>query len=295
MQGSIIRGLADVYVEGRRRRGELTGDSPRVTRTRLEGFVRVVEAGGVDSIPERASVNAWAETLAGLSAGSRRAYIGAVRGFCAWLVIEGHLIADPSLQLVRPREPRRPPRALDPGDVAALMRVAAQAGPRDTAIVAVMVGMGLRCVEVSRLDVADREASDVLRVVGKGGHERIVPIPAEVASHLDAWLAVRGSAPGPLFCNARRLVPTRIDPSHLSKVVARLAVAAGVHRRPGDGKTAHALRHTCASDVLAASHDVRLVQELLGHQSLATTQIYLRHSDPEAMRAAMSGRQYLAA
>jgi integrase len=85
----------------------------------------------------------------------------------------------------------------------------------------------------------------------------------------------------------------RISARWISKRIGRLMADAGIHR-PGDRRTAHALRHTAASDVLDRCHDVRTVQQMLGHASLQSTEVYLRRADLNRLRRAMSGRVYVA-
>lgn len=155
-----------------------------------------------------------------------------------------------------------------------------------------MVGMGLRCVEVSRADVADFDpAACTLLVRGKAGHERVLPVPVDIAALVVGYLDEVGWQAGPLvrpLSGQHR----RVSEHTLSRRVADIMREALVKRRPHDGVSAHALRHTAASDVLDRCHDVRVVQQMLGHQSLATTQIYLRRASLDQLREAMEGRTY---
>jgi integrase/recombinase XerC len=151
------------------------------------------------------------------------------------------------------------------------------------------------------VSAADRDDYDRVRqtitVTGKGGHQRTLPVPVEVATALDVYLAGAGRRAGPLIVpdpQGKLSADGRVSPARVSELVSSIMEAAGVHR-PGDGRTAHALRHTAASDVLDVCHDLRLVGQMLGHQSLQSTQIYLRRADLGAMRLAMAGRDYRAA
>jgi len=154
-----------------------------------------------------------------------------------------------------------------------------------------MVGMGLRCCEVERLEMGqwDRRAQ-VMVVRGKGSHERALPVPVEVSAALAAYLAEHPAGSGPLVRSYRR--PTALAADTLSGMVSEWFRAAQVKRSARDGVSAHALRATAASDVLDVCGDLRVVQEMLGHQNLATTSIYLRRAGLPQMREAMSGRTY---
>jgi site-specific recombinase XerD len=261
-----------------------------VQRARLTGLVRVVGTGPLD----RAAILEWQETTGHLAPATRRLYLATAKCFCRWLVLEGLLEQDPTLGIGRVREPRRVPRALPETSVCQLLDQVA-GDLRLAAIVWLMVEVGLRCVEVSGLDIADFDPyTSSLTVHGKGGHERIVPLPPAARAALDRYLdGGRRQLGRALFqaVGSRRPGDGRISARQISRQVGRAMRAAGIHRS-GDGRSAHALRHTCASDVLERCGDVRLVQELLGHQSLATTQIYLRRASLEQLRRAVDGREY---
>jgi len=216
----------------------------------------------------------------------------AVRVFTAWAQRTGRATADPGAQLGSPRAHRTLPTALDVAQARALLDVAAvaaddgsPAGTRDVAILELLYATGIRVGELCGLDVDDVDRGRrVVRVFGKGRKERTVPygVPADAA--LGRWLATARSqlvAPGAgaaLFVGARG---GRID---------QRAVRTMVHRRLADVPGApdlgpHGLRHTAATHLLEGGADLRTVQELLGHASLATTQIYT-HVTAERLRKA---------
>ena len=216
----------------------------------------------------------------------------AVRVFTAWAQRTGRATADPGAQLGSPRAHRTLPAALDVGQARALLDAAAvaaddgsPAGARDVAILELLYATGIRVGELCGLDVDDVDRGRrVVRVFGKGRKERTVPygVPADVA--LGRWLTTARSqlvAPGAgaaLFVGARG---GRID---------QRAVRTMVHRRLADVPGApdlgpHGLRHTAATHLLEGGADLRTVQELLGHASLATTQIYT-HVTAERLRKA---------
>jgi integrase/recombinase XerC len=216
----------------------------------------------------------------------------AVRVFTAWAQRTGRIPTDPGAQLGSPRAHRTLPPALDVPEARALLEAAAEAaddgspaGVRDVAILELLYATGIRVGELCGLDIDDLDRGRrVVRVFGKGRKERTVPygVPADAA--LDRWLAtgrphlVAPGAGAALFVGARG---GRID---------QRAVRTMVHRRLADVPGApdlgpHGLRHTAATHLLEGGADLRTVQELLGHASLATTQIYT-HVTAERLRKA---------
>lgn len=216
----------------------------------------------------------------------------AVRVFTAWALRTGRAGTDPGAQLGSPKAHKPLPPALDVAQARALLDAAATAaddgspvGLRDVAILELLYATGIRVGELCGLDVDDVDrARRVVRVFGKGRKERTVPygLPADTA--LGRWLErarPRLLAPGAgpaLFLGARG---ARID---------QRAVRTMVHRRLVDVPGApdlgpHGLRHTAATHLLEGGADLRTVQELLGHASLATTQIYT-HVTAERLRKA---------
>ena len=283
------------YVWDRRQRGELNDKSARGLASRLKMLTNV--AG--DDLPigdfDRRAVLNFQRATGDQASGSRRAYLSTVRVFSQWAIAEGLLNVDPTIGIAPVKEPRRVPRALAEADVTRLLRAASE-DPRDLALVWLMVGCGVRCIEVSRLELADYDdrARTVL-VQGKAGHERLLPVPAAATSALNAYLATVPRLPGPLLRPSHLAGANReahLSSQYVSKVVNDLMIKAGIKHPGRRGVSAHALRHTCASDVLDRCGNVRTVQAILGHASLATTEIYLRRADLGQMRDALEGRSY---
>jgi integrase/recombinase XerC len=216
----------------------------------------------------------------------------AARVFTAWAHSTGRIPTDVGALLGTPKPHRTLPEALTPAQASALMEQASvravEDGPigvRDAAILELLYATGIRVAELVGLDVDDLdEDRRVVRVFGKGRKERSVPYGVPAANALQAWrtgarteIARAGSGPA-LFLGARG---QRIDP----RTVRRL-----VHRRLADVPGApdlgpHGLRHSAATHLLEGGADLRAVQELLGHASLATTQIYT-HVSSERLRSA---------
>jgi integrase/recombinase XerD len=203
--------------------------------------------------------------------------LAAVRSFHRFLVLEGEAEADPAEGVARPKVPRNLPRPLSVEEVAALVAAPGQDGPvglRDRAILETLYGAGLRISELVALDVDDVDLEEgSVRAVGKGSKERIVPLGRLAVKALEAYLTRARpalAAPrsrGALFLNRRGGRLTRQGSTNIIKDMARRA---GIRKRV----TPHMLRHSFATHLLEGGADVRVVQELLGHASLATTQIY---------------------
>ncbi len=206
---------------------------------------------------------------------------GAARVFFAWAQREGVIENDPAAQLKSPRVPRRLPPDLSQ-QAAAEMFAAASAraaetegplGVRDVAILEMLYSSGIRVAELCGLDLDDVDhAVRVVRVLGKGNQERTVPVGAPALDAVRSWLAVRGQWHKPqsgaaMFLGARG---ARIDPRVVRRMVHQSLAA--VTDAPDLGP--HGLRHAMATHLLEGGADLRSVQEMLGHASLATTQIY---------------------
>ncbi|HEX6398845.1 MAG TPA: site-specific tyrosine recombinase XerD [Actinomycetota bacterium] len=225
--------------------------------------------------------------------------LSAVRSFHRFLLREGVADRDPAAAVAQPRLPRSLPRPLPAEDVRRLLEApdaTTPAGTRDRAILELLYGSGLRISELTGLDVddVDPEAGSV-RVLGKGGKEREVPVGSFARDALGAYLtrgrpALAGAnSRGALFLNARG---GRLSRQSCARLLAAYVRLARIDRRV----TLHTLRHSFATHLLEGGADVRVVQELLGHASVATTQIYTlvttRHlrdvyerSHPRARRA----------
>jgi integrase/recombinase XerD len=242
---------------------------------------------GVDD-PTRAIEEDIAGFVADLSAseyGDGRRYrpssvaraLAAVRSFHRFLVLEGETKTDPAEGVARPKVPRSLPKPLTVDEVAALVAAPGEDGPlalRDRALLETLYGAGLRISELVALDVDDVDLDEgSVRALGKGSKERIVPLGRYAVRALEAYLRrARPDLAGPrsrgaLFLNRRGGRLTRQGCTNIIKAMARRA---GIRKRV----TPHMLRHSFATHLLEGGADVRVVQELLGHASLATTQIY---------------------
>ncbi|TQJ32428.1 site-specific tyrosine recombinase XerD [Microbacterium sp. SLBN-146] len=244
----------------------------------------VVDSGDVtaDLVVTFASDRASADPPAAASSLARLQ--SSVRGLHRYLVREGIEPDDPTGRLRPPKLPQRLPKALTVDQVIKLLDAAGPApedaapgdliGLRDRALVELLYATGARVSEVIQLDVDDLAHGEVLRVRGKGSKERIVPIGSYARVAVDAYLtrarpelATRGRASPKLFLGARGAA--------LSRQSAWLVIQGAAEKaRLTAHVSPHTLRHSFATHLLQGGADVRVVQELLGHASVATTQIY---------------------
>ena len=190
------------------------------------------------------------------------------KAFSTWAVKQGYLRTDEAAKLSSPKVPKHLPKVLDPKEASAAMDNAKSADElhlvRDTAMLELLYATGMRVSELTGIDLHDIDSSrQTIRVLGKGNKERIVPFGDAANTALNAWLARReelAKDPDALFVGTRG---KRID----QRQVRRVVEAAGE-------VSPHALRHSTATHLLEGGADLRVVQELLGHSSLQTTQVY---------------------
>jgi tyrosine recombinase XerC len=219
--------------------------------------------------------------------------VSTIRTFLRFLVQEGHLEHDPLSGVRGPKRPRRLPAYLSPEQVTALIEAASGASPgelRDRALLELLYACGLRVSEVTGLDVGDVDLSEgIARVRGKGGKERLVLMGRPAVQALRRYLRdgrpalLRQPHQQALFLNMRD--GQRLSARSVQAIVRRYAQRAGIDRRVWP----HLLRHTFATHMLDGGADLRVVQELLGHASPTSTQIYM-HVTQEHQR-----RRYLEA
>jgi site-specific recombinase XerD len=277
----------DTYMRARRSVGSYGPKSQRVVRPRLCSLADHFGARPLDRLTT-AAIEGWLASLDHLAQNSRSSYLSSVRSFTKWLTARGVLGGDPCVAL--PTIPRTAavPRAQDPDDVRSVLD--ACRSERDRAIVWLMVGLGLRRMEVAGLRWEHYDQRDQLLTVAvsKNGRVRVLPVTDEVRRAL-VPLRVRGTT-GPIIRSHRDGRP--ITAESVGRIVSVAMSEAGVKLHAYDGASGHALRHTCASDVLDECRDLRAVQQMLGHAQLSTTAIYLRRVNAESLRSAMGGRDY---
>ncbi|MBA2698185.1 MAG: site-specific tyrosine recombinase XerD [Nocardioidaceae bacterium] len=236
-----------------------------VTSTEVTEFLMVLREGSAGHPP--------------LSASSAARTLVAVRGFHAFTQTEGLTALDPAQSVKPPAPPRRLPKALPLADIEAILDAAGKAGTalalRDRALLEFLYGTGARISEAVGLDVDEVDFDDdVVRLFGKGGKERVVPIGsyardacARYLTTARTELVTAGRGSPAVFLNARGGRLSRQSAwTVLGKAARRAGLAVDV--------SPHTLRHSFATHLLDGGADVRVVQELLGHASVTTTQVY---------------------
>jgi integrase/recombinase XerD len=258
-------------------------------RRDLRRYVRYLAAHGIED-PTRVGEDDIAGFVGHLSgaeyapgkryrASSVARALAAVRTFHRFLLREGETEADPAEGVARPKVPRNLPKPLSVDEVASLLSAPGRESPvelRDTAILETLYGAGLRISELVSLDVDDADLEEgSVRVFGKGSKERIVPLGRYAVRALEAYLTRARPAlgasqsRGALFLNQRG---GRLTRQGCTNILKQTAARAGITKRV----TPHMLRHSFATHLLEGGADLRAIQELLGHASISTTQIYTR-------------------
>jgi integrase/recombinase XerC len=210
----------------------------------------------------------------GLAPRSLARVLSTWRGFYEWLVRHREADANPCAGVRAPRAPRRLPEALSPDQAVRLVSIEAESelGVRDRALFELAYSSGLRVSELTGVDVdsLDRRTGEV-RVTGKGSKTRIVPVGRAALEAIAAWLPVREgiAQPGEKAMFVGR-TGKRVAPREVQRRIKRWAALAGIEADVHP----HMLRHSFASHVLQSSGDLRAVQEMLGHASIASTQVY---------------------
>jgi integrase/recombinase XerD len=226
-----------------------------------------------------AALRSGSDGLPALSASSAGRAVVAVRGLHRFALREGIATTDPAVDVRPPPPARRLPKAISVAEVTQILQAAeGDGGPlalRDRALLEVLYGTGARISEAVGLVVDDLDrTSGVVRLAGKGGKQRVVPVGSYALEAVEAYLvrarptlAAAGRGTSTLFLNARGGSLSRQSAwAVLRAVAARAGVTGEV--------SPHTLRHSFATHLLEGGADVRVVQELLGHASVTTTQIY---------------------
>ncbi|WP_459985845.1 site-specific tyrosine recombinase XerD [Nocardioides sp. AN3] len=257
---------------------------------RYQQFLATQGVTGLDEVSEGTVTQFLATLREGdpdhppLGASSAARTVVAVRGFHRFAAADGLAQADPAAGVRPPRPPKRLPKALPLADVEAILETAGAPGTtlalRDRALLEVLYGTGARISEAVGLDVDDVDwgptgADGTVLLRGKGGKERLVPLGSFARSAVEAYLvrgrpelaSAGGGSGGALFLNSRG---GRLSRQSAWTVLVRTAERAGVTQ----DVSPHTLRHSFATHLLDGGADVRVVQELLGHASVTTTQIY---------------------
>lgn len=287
-----LAGTALQYVSVRRAAQEITQATAYRYRIILLEFADVIGPVDIGHLRRR-HIDRWfaARGARGVAASTLSHEYAIVRRFCAWSVERGYLAKSPCEGVKGPRRPESQPRALDALAVGLTLEACPDARAR--LIVMLMVQQGLRCIEVARLETGTVDLRDEMMLAhGKGGKERWLPIPAESMGAIRDYLSDYPVVAGYLIRSYRP--PYRgLTPGHIGVIVRTAMQEAAVKVSSRDGRSAHALRHTFASDLVDAGVDIEDVRQALGHSSLQSTSIYTkRRGASQRLRTVMEGRTY---
>ncbi|MEN9787031.1 MAG: hypothetical protein RLZZ299_2295 [Pseudomonadota bacterium] len=262
-------GLIDAFLAWMRAERGASPHTLRAYGTDLAGFAAHHEGKSPEALGV-VDLRGWLATTSASPASLQRR-IATLRTFYRWLQREGHVSESPAERLRAPRVRRGLPRTVEIEEATPIVETPVGEGVRATrnrALLELAYGGGLRVSELAALDAGDVDLdAGVVRVRrGKGGKERLVPIGPPAVEAVRAWLGPRAAqAAAPVFvADGGRRLTTRA----LYDVVRRAGVQQGRHLHP------HMLRHSFATHLLAGGADVRAIQEMMGHESLATTQRY---------------------
>jgi len=277
--GAALVDLAEDYLAALRAERGLSGATITAYRRDLRQYLAHLGA----RRPDVGTVSAFvsAQHASGLAATTVARRLAAVRGFHRFLVAEGLADDDPTRLVDSPQRPRALPKALTVEETFALLEApdpSLRGGRRDRALLEFLYATGCRVAEAVGLDELDLDLIDgTALVTGKGNKQRLVPVGSGARRALEAWLpdraALRTARSGrAVFLNLRG---GRITRQGVWEVVRAAGRRAGL---PDGVASPHVLRHSAATHMVEGGADLRTVQELLGHASISTTQVYTRVS-----------------
>ena len=276
------------WMEGRLARREISPLTVRNYQASIGLFTRFV---GVDTPVEhidRATIETWLATTTRhdgqpLKPSALNTRAAPIRAYFAWAADPqgGALLPyNPFRGVQRARTPRLFPRRLEPDDVQRLLHVS---NFRQRTIIMLGLHVGARRAEMAGLDVVDWDRiNHSIRLIGKNQHERHVPVPNQLSTVLTLWTSNLSDNRGPMFPSIHG---DRVSPNRVGALVTEAAKAARVVA------TTHSLRHTCAADLVTRGVPLPVIQQLLGHESLATTTRYVVATVDE-LRNHVDGRAY---
>ncbi len=215
-----------------------------------------------------------------LELSSQAFILGKIKGFTKWLKEKDYLLTDPSENIKLPKTPKRLPKAnLNPEEIQTLIKspdTQTNLGYRDRVLLELLYETAIRRAEIGDIILTDLDLNDgYIHIKGKGNKERVVPVSVRVCGLIKnyilsvrpAFLPKKGKDPGHLFLSSRS---RKMNDRTILDIVKRQAKRAGIEKRV----TTHTFRHCCATHMLKNGAPIRHLQEMLGHESLESTQIY---------------------
>lgn len=243
----------------------------------MEAFMEYISGPGIELTDVSSDdIIGYFSSLDSVSKRSQARKLSALRSFYGWMILEGYIMENPCDGVDAPKLGRYLPEVLSVEEVASIMdsvSLDSWTGLRDRAILEMLYGCGLRVSEVSGLNLSGVFLEDgFARIVGKGSKERLVPMGGMAIEAVSNYLPVR---PLPAGADSDDVLFLNRDGGRLSRVsifnmVKRQAVIAGIHKEISP----HTFRHSFATHLIENGADLRVVQEMLGHESILTTEIY---------------------
>lgn len=281
---SLEKGVEE-YLAALRVEAGLSANTIAAYRRDLTQYLTFLD--GLEPTAREVEAFSAAMTRRGLADSTHKRKLSAIKGFHRFLVAEGLRDSDPTVLVPAPRRPDPFPKALDRVEAFALVEapdVTTRPGRRDAALLEFLYGTGARVSEAVAIDLTDIDLSDrVALVTGKGSRQRLVPLGSKAIEALTAWLPDRLALVGrrirgdPVFLNLRG---GRLTRQGAFDIVRKNAARAGIDPTR---VSPHVLRHSAATHMVEAGADLRTVQEMLGHASISTTQVYTRVSTTHVM------------
>jgi integrase/recombinase XerD len=278
---------ADEFIAAIRAERGLAANTAEAYRRDLTQYQRTLD--DLDEAPSESAVRRHLERLRddGLATTSVARKFASIRAFHRFLLAENLSSSDPTASLSAPSRPSSLPKALTVAEVSSVIEAIPKVDPvdrRDRAIVEFLYATGCRVTELVDVDLHDYDAETrTVLVTGKGNKQRLVPVGRYAYDAIDLWLRDRldlrvpGRDPGALFLSTRG---NRMSRQAVWRIVKLRGSEAGIDT---DRLSPHVFRHSAATHMVEGGADLRTVQELLGHASLTTTQIYTKVS-PEHLR-----------
>lgn len=281
----------DDYINFLRLEKSLSENSIAAYRADMDKLSKFAEGKGVE--PESIRRNDLEEFLAqlhdlGLNKRSQSRILSGVRGFFKYLLLEEVIDTDPTELIDSPKLGRKLPEVLSVAEIDALesaIDLSKPDGHRNKAIIETLYSCGLRVSELVSLRLTDLFFTDgFIRVIGKGDKERLVPIGSKAINDINAYLAQRNSIDSRIDPDSRNIVflnrwGRRLTREMVFTIIKKYAALAGIKKNISP----HTLRHSFATHLIEGGADLRAVQEMLGHESIQTTEIYT-HLDNQYLR-----------
>ncbi|HOK62171.1 site-specific tyrosine recombinase XerD [Tenuifilum sp.] len=281
----------DDYINFLRLEKSLSENSIAAYRTDMDKLWKFAEGKGVE--PESIRRNDLEEFLAqlhdlGLNKRSQSRILSGVRGFFKYLLLEEVIDTDPTELIDSPKIGRKLPEVLSVAEIDALeaaIDLSKPDGHRNKAIIETLYSCGLRVSELVSLRLTDLFFTDgFIRVIGKGDKERLVPIGTKAINDINAYLAQRNSIDSRIDPDSRNIVflnrwGRKLTREMVFTIIKKYASLAGIKKNISP----HTLRHSFATHLIEGGADLRAVQEMLGHESIQTTEIYT-HLDNQYLR-----------